>query len=49
TLDRISRIAEMIKGRGNCGLITASAYMVQSLLQHFPALLEAHIWERGPI
>jgi len=43
TLDRISRIAEMIKGRGNCGLITASAYMVQSLLQHFPALLEAHI------
>ena len=43
TLDRIRRVAEMIKGRGNCGLITASAYMVQSLLQHFPALLEAHL------
>ena len=43
TVDRIRKVAEMIKGRGNCGLITASAYMVQSLLQHFPDLVESHL------
>ncbi len=43
TIERIRKVAEMIKGRGNCGLITASAYMVQSLLQHFPGLVEGHL------
>ena len=43
TVERIRKIAEMIKGRGNCGLITASAYMVQSLLQHFPGLVDEHL------
>ncbi len=43
TVERIRRVSEMIKGRGNCGLITASAYMVQSLLQHFPALVDRHL------
>ena len=43
TIDRIRKIADMIKGRGNCGLITASAYMVQSLLHHFPDLVKTHL------
>lgn len=42
TVDRIQKIAEMIKGRGNCGLITASAYTVQSVLTHFPSAFDEH-------
>lgn len=42
TVNRIQKISEMIKGRGNCGLITASAYTVQSVLAHFPSVVEEH-------
>lgn len=42
TTDRIQKIAEMIKGRGNCGLITASAYTVQTVMTHFPGVFLEH-------
>ncbi|MHB1286857.1 MAG: complex I 51 kDa subunit family protein [Leptospirales bacterium] len=43
TVKRILRISEMIKGRGNCGLITASAYSVETLIKHFPEELSIHL------
>lgn len=45
TVKRILRISEMIKGRGNCGLITASAYSVETLIRHFPEELSVHLSE----
>ncbi|MHB8368533.1 MAG: complex I 51 kDa subunit family protein [Leptospirales bacterium] len=47
TLERIAKVAKMIKGRGNCGLITASAFMVESLLDHFAPVLREEIASHG--
>ncbi len=46
-VQRILRISDMIKGRGNCGLITASAYSVESLVRHFPEEFQAHLDDKG--
>lgn len=46
-IERLRKITKMIKGRGNCGLITASAFMVESLLEHFTPLLREEIASGG--
>lgn len=46
-VQRILRISEMIKGRGNCGLITASAYSVETLVRHFPEEFQSHLDDKG--
>ncbi len=46
--DRLQKIAKMIKGRGNCGLITASAFMVESLLEHFTTFLREDLSSGRP-
>lgn len=43
TITRIQKITQLIKGRGNCGLITASAYSVETLLKHFPDAIDEHL------
>ncbi len=43
TIVRIKKVAGLIKGRGNCGLITASAYSVETLLKHFPEEIDEHL------
>jgi len=45
-VDRIQRVSEMIKGRGNCGLITASAFSAEALMKHFKNEVLTHI-EKG--
>jgi NADH-quinone oxidoreductase subunit F len=46
-IERLLKVTKMIKGRGNCGLITASAFMVESLLEHFTPLLQEEISRAG--
>ena len=45
-IDRLQRVSEMIKGRGNCGLITASAFSAEALIKHFTNEVLLHI-EKG--
>ena len=46
-IERLLKVTKMIKGRGNCGLITASAFMVESLLEHFTPLLREELSSMG--